>query len=52
MVKKVVPDPASKRNRLLQPESISWIELVIIRVFLLTKLLSELVSMALQLSWG
>lgn len=46
------PAKAEKKVRLLQPESISLVELVIIRIFLLTKLISELVSMALHLTWG
>lgn len=52
MDNQVVPEPGPRRNRLLQPESISWVELIIIRIFLLTKLISELVSMGLQLHWG
>lgn len=49
--KSPLPETSPKRFPLLQPEGISFIELLVIRVFLLTKLVSELVAMATHLQW-
>lgn len=53
MAEKATPEPRPKRLvAALQPERITMVELIVIRVFLLTKLVSELVAMLFHLQWS